>query len=353
MISMKKIKLNDLSLGSDFNFYILAETAFSHEGDLNYLKDQVNAAFKGGANGIKFQILLDVEDSYQENTEIFRNFDNWKISEEDWIKIFKYVKTKNLEIIVLPIDMKSLAFVKKNIRFIDAIEIHSICFNQIPFLQEIKSLPITIILGIGGRISEDIDFTLNLLNLNNKSSKRKGILMYGFQSFPTDYERLNLMKLKSLYDKYSLALGYADHTSFTNYDIGNDIIKYAFLLGARLFEKHLVLEKGKERIDYESAISFNELIELRTELEILIKILGNRDLTKLNDLEIKYRQREKQLIVNKNLRKGESLSVKNIGFKVSNEKSDFEQKDYFMVLSKKLKKDIKKDEVLKFEHIDI
>jgi len=348
---MKKIKLNDLSV-EKYNFYILAETAFSHEGDLNYLKEQINSASNGGVNGVKFQILLDVDDSYNETTEIFKNFNKWKISEDTWIEVFKYVKAKGMDLIALPIDLKSLQFVKNNLDYIDAIEIHSICFNQIPYIDEVKNLQVNLILGIGGRNLDDINFTLNKLDLKENSLKKSVFLMYGFQNFPTDHEKLNLLKLKSLQDQYSLVLGYADHTSFANYKIGNEIIKYAFLLGARLFEKHLVLEKGVRRIDYESAVSFNELIELRKELDSLKKILGNKDLTKLNDIELKYRKREKQLIASKDLREGDFLAKNCIGYKVSNEKSDFEQKEYNRILGKKLKKTVKKDEVLKSEHID-
>ncbi|MFX0075243.1 MAG: N-acetylneuraminate synthase family protein [Candidatus Hermodarchaeota archaeon] len=345
---MKKVKLKELINAKGKNYFILAETAFSHEGSVAYLKQQIDAAIKGKADGVKFQILLDIEDSYTKNTEIFKNFNKWQISKASWLSGIEYAKSKNLEVIVLPIDMKSLDFALENLDTIDAIEIHSISFNQVPYIEKITQSKTVIILGIGGRTLEDIDFIMKEL----EGVKANTIFMFGFQSFPTDYEKINLSKLWSLKERYNNTLGYADHTSFSEIMVGNEIVKFAYICGARLFEKHLVLEKGKQRIDYEAAVEYHDLIELRKELDSVIKILGDNNLSKLNDVELKYKNREKQLMANEDLKAGDTLKGESIAYKVTTEKSDYEQKDYKDLLNKKLKKNIDKNNVFKRFHID-
>lgn len=349
---MKSIKIDDLSIGKDYNYFILTDTAFSHEGNIKYLKKQIDSAFEGNVNGVKFQILLDVEDSYEKGTEIYDNFKKWGISEDSWKEILTYTKSKNLETVVLPIDLKSLKFVKENLDKIDALEIHSICLNEVPFIRIVRDLPINIILGVGGRTLEDIDFVLREIKANTSTSSRNIILMYGFQSFPTNYEKLNLSKLETLKKKFNLVLGYADHTSFEDYKKGNEIIKFAFNYGVRLFEKHLVVEKGVKRIDYEAAISSRELLLLRNDIESLIKTLGRDDLTKLNEVEIKYRDREKKIFVIRNLKKGEILKEEDLSYKVTKDSTDLEQKDYERILNKTLKADLNKGSVLKSKYIE-
>lgn len=349
---MRNIKLNDIIREENYNYYILAETAFSHEGDVEYLKKQIDYASNGGCNGLKFQILLDAKDSYTSDTEIFENFEKWKISEKEWIKILRYAKSKTVEVVVLPIDTSSIDFVKKNINLIDALELHSICFNEVPFIRKLKTIPINIILGVGGRSKEDIDFVLNELRKNN-SINRKIFFMYGFQSFPTNYEYLNLLKIKSLTKRYNLITGYADHTSFTEYKKGFELIKLAYMCGTRIFEKHLVLERGIKRIDYETAIGSNELLELQQELDSLIKTLGNGNLSELNEAERKYRYREKKFVIKSDLKKGESLNPEILAYKVTKQKSDLEQKDYDKIINKRVKVDIKRNTVLKLEHIEL
>jgi sialic acid synthase SpsE len=348
---MKKVKISNLGEKSNRDYFIIAETAFSHEGSVDYLKSQIDDAAKGQANGVKFQLLFDVNESYAPNTEIFENFHKWQISQKSWIDVIEYTKSKNLQVIVLPIDSKSLDFVSKNVRKIDAIEIHSICFNQITFIEKLKNLTVDLILGVGGRNSDDIDFLFNKLNLSASNKKREVILMYGFQSFPTNYEKLNLSKLIALKNRYGCILGYADHTSYTEIETGHEIMKYAYLCGARVFEKHLVIEKGSKRIDYEAAVGYEDFIKLRKDLDKLIKILGSDDLSKLNDVELKYRNREKQIIAMVDIKAGEKFSYNNIGYKVSPSRSDFEQKSFIDLIGKESVKDIKKNEVIKEEYI--
>jgi sialic acid synthase SpsE len=349
---MKKIKLNELIKERKNTYFILAETAFSHEGSIDYLKNQINAAVEGKADGVKFQILLDVEDSYTENTEIFKNFHKWRIDEKSWINVIEYAKSKNLEVVVLPIDMLSLEFTIKNLDLIDAIEVHSISFNQVPYIKKLVDLKTVLILGVGGRTLDDIDFVMKELSDLKSEINSRIIFMYGFQSFPTDYEKLNLSKLSSLKEKYNSVLGYADHTSFSEIKIGNEIVKYAYICGARLFEKHLVLNKGQQRIDYEAAVGYQELLDLRSELESVIKIIGDGNLSNLNEVELKYKNREKQLVAKENLKTGIILKKDHITYKVSTEKSDYEQKKYDYLLNKKIKKDIAKNRVFKKFHID-
>jgi N,N'-diacetyllegionaminate synthase len=348
---MKRVKFCDLMDQMSTNYFILAETAFSHEGNVEYLKNQIDVAVEGQADGIKFQLLFDVMDSYTPNTEIFKNFHKWSINEDSWIEVIKYAKSKDLEVVVLPIDLKSLNFVKNYKDYIDAIEIHSICFNQVNFLKKLKKIDLNLILGVGGRTPEDIDFLFQELNLNHQKMQKTVVLMYGFQSFPTNFEKINLSKLKSLKQRYSNIIGYADHTSFKETEIGRAIIKYSYLYGARVFEKHLVLEKGVKRIDYESAVGYNDLINLRNDLDELIKIIGVDDLSNLNEVELKYRNREKQLLALENLKAGDRLTNKNLGYKVSPDKSDFEQREYSKLLGKGVSRALEENQVIKRKDI--
>lgn len=350
---MKNISTHENFESQKKNFYILAETAMSHEGDVEYLKKLIDAAKKGKADGIKFQVIMDAEDSYTKGTGLYDNFHKRKISRDDWKEIVKYAKLKNLSIIILPIDIKAVNFLKEElINDIWALELHSICFNELPLLNLIKDLNIPIILGVGGRTSKDIDFTLNKLDFEKKS-KKEIILMYGFQSFPTNYEKVKISKLKALKKRYHLPLGYADHTNFKDIKIGNELIKYAYLCGARFFEKHLIIEKGVKRVDFISAIDYQDLLFLREELDKFINILGNNDLDSLNDVELNYRNREKQLVAKYELKRGDLLNKENLGYKVTTEKSDYEQKDYEKLINSKVKTPLKKNEVIKHTHIDI
>jgi sialic acid synthase SpsE len=348
---MGNIKIANLISSATDQYYIYCDTAFSHNGDFQYLKKQIDEAKKGKVDGVKFQILLDFKDSYTPNTILYDNSPRVCYSQEEWLEIFAYAKSMDLEIIALPVDIQSLIFIKQNLHYINAIELHAILLNEIPFIHELGKLEIPLILGVGGKSSKEISFVIDELKQINYDVEKYVILMYGFQTYPTDFKALNLSKLKSLKEQYNLSVGYADHTSYDKYEISIELIKYAYLYGVRFFEKHIIIEPGDKRFDYETAISSKELLSLKDELKSFMSILGTSDLDFLNEAELKYRKCEKQLVVKQDLKEGDILTKENLGYKVSNEKSDFEQKEFEHLLNQKLKKDIKKDSPLKNSHL--
>jgi len=250
-----------------------------------------------------------------------------------------------LEIILLPIDMKALDFCLKNEEIIDGIELHSINFTNILFLKEIKKFSKFIILGIGGRSLEDIIFVYN--TLKNHSI----ILMYGFQSFPTNYYNLKMSKIKNLIKVFNVEVGYADHTSFEE-EMRYNLIEFAYLNGSRIFEMHIVLNEGEKRIDYDSAINSKTFLKIRERLNKLIQIQGYEFSFALNKVEEEYKKREKKIVARRDIDKDEVFSEDNIWLKVSDEESDFEQIKYEKIIGKKARHNIKQDRTLNFSDIN-
>ena len=247
----------------------------------------------------------------------------------------------------MPFDLSSLEFCTENNRLIDAYEIHSLCFNEYPLLRKLSDTYKEIILGIGGRFSAEIQYAINILNVN----KSKITLMYGFQSFPTEITKINLNKIKTFSNLFNCKMGYADHTRFDD-DFFYNLVEYAYLLSARVFEKHIVIEKGEKRIDYETAISAKDFIEMRNRLNKLPKIIGDGNIFRLNNKETEYRKREKQIVAAKNIDKNKMIELKELTYKLTEERSDFEQNEISKVIGRKSTQSILKDTAIKFKHVE-
>lgn len=324
-------------------FEIIAETAFSHEGSIDYLFKQIEEAKKGAADYIKFQILINPKESYT-SEELVKKVKNWIIKKNKWIDILERSKNYGLKTIVLPLNVSSAKFCINHNKLIDKYEIHSVCFNDIHLINKLNEVNKDIILGIGGRYPQEI------ANVMDKFPKNNIILIYGFQSFPTDYNLINLNKIEILKQLFDSEIGFADHTSYDN-DYFHNLNEYAYLKGAKYFEKHIVLNKGNKRIDYESAIDSKDFKETRKRLEKLVKVLGKKDIFNLNNKEKKYRNREKELVFSKDLEKGKVLDYEDLFYKISSENSDFEQIEITNLIGRKLSRCVKKNEVLKYHHI--
>jgi len=327
-------------------FKIIAETAFSHEGNFDYLLEQIRQSYLGKCDAIKFQVFLDISTSYESDHPAYNTINNWLLTKSQWQQAFKLAKSYNLEIIALPLNTPTLVFLKQ-IKEIDYIEIHSICFNQYDLLLELKDFSKKLVLGIGGRYQSEIDFIKRI----SKKKDEDLVLMHGFQSFPTNIFDVNLSKINEYKKIYPCSiLGYADHSIFSN----DDYLKlnnYAYLLGARWFEKHIVVDKGQNRTDYQSAIASYDFIEMRSSIDELIKILGESEINILNEKELIYRNREKKLVTLSDIKPGETFSLDNVGYIIKEESGDFYQSEIERIIGRHSSKFIKKGETIKFYHL--
>lgn len=325
---------------------IIAETAFSHEGDFNYLLKQIKAAKQANADFIKFQVFINKAEYITRLHPSYNMLDKWMFTEEQWLNAFEYAKKNKLKILVLPLNASSVKFCLKNDKLIELYEIHSICFNEIDVLKRLRDTKKKIVLGIGGRLPQEIDFAISTMQKKNSDI----ILMYGFQSFPTDMTMINLNKIKNFKQLFNCEIGYADHSSFENdnfYRLNN----FAYLLGAEYFEKHIVIEKGEKRIDFESAISYTDFITMHEKHTEFNSILGNGDVFYLNSKEQDYKDRQKQIVVNRDIEKGEKISFNDLSYKIAVGNSDFEQNKIENIINRTASTKIKKDTPIKFEHI--
>jgi sialic acid synthase SpsE len=323
---------------------LIAETAFTHEGDLDYLLEQIRLAQSIGAEYVKFQVLIDIDSVYSDSTDIYRDMKSKMLSPQNWIHAMRFAQEIGLKTLILPIDYKALELAI-NTEYTNAIEIHSICLNDVLFLDQINHSGTTkkIVLGVGGRTNTDIDFCINYLKSDNL------LLMSGFQSFPTKKQDANLGKIRSLRNSYKYPIGYADHTPWNEDD--SLMILTSLALGVSYIEKHIIIVKGEERADYYSAVSKLEFMSLRKNIEFYSLIYGNDKLDFLSDKELAYKNRERKIIALRDIKEGESFSCSNIAYSVVDEVTSIEQKEFNTILSKKAKMAIGKGNVINNHHI--
>ncbi|HQX04628.1 MAG: N-acetylneuraminate synthase family protein [Flavobacterium sp.] len=290
--------------------YFYIETAFHHEGDLNYLKELIYNAKLINADGVKFQVLTNIDDFVAVQHSGYDILKKYCFSYNQWSSIFEYTKGLDLDIILMPLNKEALKLV--DVFPIKYIDIHSVSFNDIFLLEEINNYHQNIILGIGGRTFDEIKEKISFFNDKVK------VLMVGFQSFPSMLEDVNLGKIKHLVNDFSkFLIGYADHSSF---DDENAISsnEYARLLGATIFEKHVTLNEGIERVDYNSAISFEKMKRIIEKINFIEShiLIDNNTAYKLNDKERVYRDRQLVCVSNKIIEKGNYINKEDISFKM-------------------------------------
>jgi N,N'-diacetyllegionaminate synthase len=293
-------------------YKIIAETAFSHEGDFSYLLNQIEEASKAKVDYVKFQVFINLDQYIVPKHPAYDIVKDWIFSEAQWKSAFKTAKEKGLKVLALPLNVSSLELCISLDYMVDIYEIHPVCFHDIHLINLFKKVNKKILIGVGGALINEVKKLISVI----EKSKDKVILMHGFQSFPTDANKLNLGKIKTFKDNFQCEIGYADHSGYAD-EKYKDLNSFALFLGATYFEKHIVLEKGKNRIDYETALVSPDFIEMRDSLDVTVGVFGNKSGSYLNDKEIAYKKREKLPVYNKDLKQGEVVTLKDFCYKIT------------------------------------
>src|SRR5690554_6422990 len=143
--------------------YFIAETAFHHEGNIDFLKDLVSQLVKLDIQAVKLHLLLDVDDYMVSNHSAIQIIRDISISKNDWQNMFQNVKDANKDIVALTNDLASLKYINQiqDDFPIAAIELHSTGLNDLFLLKEAVHFKKTVMLGIGGSTFDEVQFAVD------------------------------------------------------------------------------------------------------------------------------------------------------------------------------------------------
>ena len=330
--------------------YIIGETAYNHEGDIKYLYKMIDDIEELKLNAIKFHMLLNPESYMQKEHPLMKISKKWKFNKKQWSEIINYSNKKGLDIIALCDDVESIEYILENNINVTAIELHATGLNDHFLLNAVSEFNKQIILGVGGSTIDEIAYAIDFLKSKGKNDI---LLMYGFQSYPTNYTDINLSKMLKIRDLFKLPIGYADHTAFD--DPNNEVIScMAAMMGINILEKHYAPDYGIERIDYHAAVGKMQMLKIKELMELALKVYGNGYL-KMSKAELEYGNTgpmKKAIVAKKGIKKGEKLSLDNLWFKRTVEESSIKQNQFLQLIGLRALHDIKEDEIINFTKVE-
>lgn len=300
------------------NYYEIAEQ--NEISLLEAAKLMMKKAAENGADAVKYQTYkaqnLAMEDSpgswdrkdinVETQYELFQLYD--KFGEEEYAELSRYAQEIGVMFLSTPFDLESAEYLEP---YMDLYKISSSDINNISLVTSIAGKNKPIILSVGASDSEEIDYAVNLIRKYNSNQLT---LLHCVLEYPTPYAHANLLKICSLKEKYKdIIVGYSDHTKP---DPNMDVLKTAYLLGAKVIEKHFTLDKSiKNRNDHFHSMDCNDLKTFKTGLEFCKNLMGKPDLRCL-DSEISTRHSVRRSAVSKiALKEGQALSWEQIVFK--------------------------------------
>lgn len=330
--------------------YIIGETAFHHEGEKDFLYELIDVASNLGLDAIKFHSILDLDDYFVKNHDGYEVIEKIILSKELLLDVIEYANKKNLDVVLLCNDRKSLEWANENHHLIKMIEIHATGINDVFLLDRASKFPKTVIIGTGGGTLDEINFAVKYLN---SQGKKDILLMHGFQNYPTNYEDICLERIERLKNLFNLPVGYADHTD--PLDENNEWLSVLGLTkGALVIEKHFTTKFGEKRIDAQSAVSIEQMKKIVELSNVVYKSLSLNNPFNYSDAELKYGETgpmKKALVANTFIKKGETITEDKVAFKRTMKSSNIAQKDFINMIGFVAKEDIQLDEIIDYNKV--
>jgi len=346
------ILIRNKKIGNGEPSYIIAEMAWSHDGELQKAKNIVKGAIDAKADAICFH-LTSVEDYMVPDYQVLESgasaavgkkplyefLKEKNLNPNEWKILFEQAKAEDLHILVMPNDEPSFDLAQK--LDADGYVIAPAVMAEAEFLKKIAKSKKPLFLRIGGATLQEIE---KIINLAKKTGNTNISIIHGFQSFPTPLEEMNISLLDYLKKRLEVPVGFTDHTNGES-EIALMIPMVAIGAGADLIEKHITHDRSLKGIDFESALdpeNFSKMVENIRNAE---KALGSPQWRDLSKKEMKYREvARKHLVANRDMKKEERISREDIAFKRANGGLYSEQID--SIIGRKIKKDlVKNDEI--------
>ncbi|MBK7870824.1 MAG: N-acetylneuraminate synthase family protein [Saprospiraceae bacterium] len=337
------INISGRLVGLDQPCFIIAEGCDNHLGDMKTAKEMVRQAKVAGADAIKFQHHLPDEEMLREGVPMSANFN---MPLYDFLKLYALTLEQHRELktycdevgiiyLCTPFSKKAALEICD---LVPAFKIGSGELTDLPTLSVIAKLGKPMILSSGMSVLEEIDETINTLRpINNQL-----MLMNCTSEYPPRYEDINLGVIKILEERYQIPIGHSDHTPDIYTCFG------AVAMGAKVLEKHIILDRKQPGPDQSVSIEPFELYQLVNGVRKIEAAMGN--IKKINDLEKPIRSwAHRSIVTLDDIPAGTIFSEDNIWTKRPG--TGIPAKKLDSILGKKAARNLKKDYLIDWNDI--
>ncbi|UTJ06366.1 pseudaminic acid synthase [Arcobacter roscoffensis] len=306
-------KIGSFDLKKD-GVFIIAELSANHNGNLQNALDTIKAAKEIGANAIKLQ-------TYRADTITLNcKKDEFKISQDtlwdgkylydlyeeahtpwEWHKqLFDYAKEIDIIIFSSPFDKTAIDLLEDLDTPAYKIASFEITDYELIRYAASKMKPIIISTGIA-----TIDEIQDAVDICKSVGNDKIVLLKCTSAYPAPLDDANLLTIPNMKSTFSVEVGFSDHT------IGSTAPIVATTLGAKVIEKHFILDKSIGGPDSEFSMEKEDFSKMIKEIRNTEKLLGKVDY-KLTEKRKKSRTFSRSLYVSKDIKEGEFFSKENI-----------------------------------------
>jgi len=327
---------------TDEKVFIIAELSANHNGNKQIAFDTILAAKEAGADAIKLQTYTPEWMTIKVDKDEFKAGDLWKneylfdlyqraMTPLEWHKeLFEYARNLGLEIFSSPFSKEAVDFLEQFNPAAYKIASFEITDYELIKYTASKNRPMIISTGIASL--QEIQDIVEICKNNEL------VLLKCTSAYPAPRNKINLKTIPALKNIFDVEVGFSDHT------LGISAPISAVSLGARIIEKHFILDKNIDSPDKDFSLTPQEFKNMVKSIREVEEMIGSIDFSIK-----KGRDFARSLYVVKDIKKDELFTKDNV--KSIRPGYGLHPKYLPEILGKKACKNLQKGDRLEWENI--
>lgn len=272
----RQLTIGNHHIHDDSDCYVIAEIGHNHQGNFETAKKMIHTAKECGAHAVKFQkrdnrVLYtkaffdkpyDNELSYGATYGLHR--EALELSSDQYKQLIHYAEELEIDFIATAFDKPSADIL--NDLGVVGYKAASGDSNNLPLLKHVASFGKPLVISTGGCEIEDVHRIYDELKPINENLA----ILQCTASYPCAYEYLHLNVIDNYRKLFpDVVIGSSDHSN------GIAMGPVAYVLGARIIEKHFTLSRALRGTDHGFSIEPVGLKKLVRDLKRTRIALGN------------------------------------------------------------------------------
>ena len=313
---MRKLTLDGKVIQDDSDCYVIAEIGHNHQGKLDTAKEMFRVAKECGADAVKLQKRdnrslftkagyeksYDNPNSYGETYGAHREF--LEFGGIEYKELMNYADEIGVTMFSTAFDFNSADFLAK--LDIPIYKIASGDLKNIPLLTHIAEFQKPMILSTGGGTMEDVNRAYDaIMPLNQQLC-----ILQCTAGYPAEFDELNLNVITTFRERFpNCTVGLSSH------DNGIAMAVAAYMLGARVVEKHFTLNHTWKGTDHAFSLEPTGFRKLVRDLQRTRAAMGD-GIKRTYDSEVNpITKMGKKLVAARDLQAGHMIRREDIAIK--------------------------------------
>ena len=316
MSDNRRLTIDGVDIHDGGDCYVIAEIGNNHQGDLDKARELIAAAKECGVDAVKLQKRSNrtlytrefFDQPYDNEFSFGRTYGEHRealeLDPDECAELAAYAREIGITFFATAFDFESADLLAR--LGVPAFKIASADIRNTPLLRYVAKFGKPMIVSTGGADLEDIQRAVDaVLPLNHQLC-----LLQCTAAYPCDTEDLNLNVITTLRERFpDHVVGLSDHQN------GIAMALVAYMLGARVIEKHFTLNHAWKGTDHAFSLMPEGMRKLVRDLSRVPGALGDGVTRPLPIEEKPIEKMGKKLVAARELESGHVLAAEDVAIK--------------------------------------